>query len=166
VTKSVTKLAQSHSVWTSHRASYPALRICDEIWLFVIDTLWSMTKSKNVMRISSWIKGFLVVIKQNWSKGGVNKTHAEHYSGVLLSSLCTHVVHSATCITLFSLVSLRDLTLIPHLLAMLTLYWSVGGIPLRAGIYIMPNLSTLKAGSTSRGASPHWGDNWRHLTIP
>jgi hypothetical protein len=29
----------------------------------------------------------------------------------------------------------------------------------------MPNLSTLKAGGTSRGASLHWGDNWRHLMI-
>jgi hypothetical protein len=76
------------------------------------------------------------------------------------------VVHSATCITLFSLAALRDLTLTPHLFAMLTLYWSVGGIPLRAGIYIMHNLSTLKAGGTSRGASLYLGDNWRHLTIP
>jgi hypothetical protein len=63
------------------------------------------------------------------------------------------VVHSATCIALFSLVALRDLDLIPYLLAMLTLYWSVGHIPLRAGICIMPNLSTFKAGSASRGAS-------------
>jgi hypothetical protein len=74
------------------------------------------------------------------------------------------VVHSATCITLFSLVALRDLALIPHLLAMLTLYWSVGSIPLREGICVMPNLSTLKAGGTS-GGSLHSGDNWRHLTI-
>jgi hypothetical protein len=75
------------------------------------------------------------------------------------------VVHSATCTNLFSLVALRDLALIPHLLAVLTLYWSVGSIPLRAGICIMPDLSTLKAGGTSRGASLHWGDNWHHLTI-
>jgi hypothetical protein len=61
VTKYMTKLAERHSVWTSYRASYPALRIYDEIWLFVMDAVWSMMKSKNVMRISSWIKGFLVV---------------------------------------------------------------------------------------------------------
>jgi hypothetical protein len=61
LTKSMTKLAQRHSIWTSYRASYPALRIYDEIWLFVMDAMWSMTKSKNVMRISSWIKGILVV---------------------------------------------------------------------------------------------------------
>jgi hypothetical protein len=56
------EIGARHSVWTSYRASYPALRIYDEIWLFVMDAVWSMTKSKYVMRISSWIKGFLVVV--------------------------------------------------------------------------------------------------------
>jgi hypothetical protein len=31
VTKSMMKLAQRHGVWTSYRASYPTLRIYDEI---------------------------------------------------------------------------------------------------------------------------------------
>jgi hypothetical protein len=53
VRKSMTKLAQRHSVWTSYRVSYPALPICDEIWLFVMDAVWSMTKLKNIMWISS-----------------------------------------------------------------------------------------------------------------
>jgi hypothetical protein len=61
VMKSMTKLAQCHSVWTSYRASYPTLPIYDEIWVFVMDVVWSVTKSENVMGISSWIKGFLVV---------------------------------------------------------------------------------------------------------
>jgi hypothetical protein len=61
MTKSVTKLAQRHSVWTSYRASYPALRIHDEICLFVMDVVWLVTKLENIMGISSWIKGFLVV---------------------------------------------------------------------------------------------------------
>jgi hypothetical protein len=61
VTKSMTKLTQRHSVWTSYRASYPALPIYDEIWVFVMDVVWSVMKSENVMGISSWIKRFLVV---------------------------------------------------------------------------------------------------------
>jgi hypothetical protein len=61
VTKSMTKLTQRHSVWTSYWASYPALPIYDEIWVFVMDVVWSVTKSENIMGISSWIKGFLVV---------------------------------------------------------------------------------------------------------
>jgi hypothetical protein len=62
VTKSVTKLSQRHSVWTSHRASYLALWIYDEIWQFVMYAVWSMTKSENVMWISSWITRFFVVL--------------------------------------------------------------------------------------------------------
>jgi hypothetical protein len=37
--KSMTKLAQRHGVWTSYRASYPTLRIYDEIWQFVMDAV-------------------------------------------------------------------------------------------------------------------------------
>jgi hypothetical protein len=61
VTKSMTKLTQCHGVWTSYRASYPTLRIYDEIWQFVMDAVWSMMKSENVMWISSCITRFLVV---------------------------------------------------------------------------------------------------------
>jgi hypothetical protein len=61
VTKCMTKLAQRHGVWTSYWASYPTLRIYDEIWQFVMDAVWSMTKSENVMWISSWITRFFVV---------------------------------------------------------------------------------------------------------
>jgi hypothetical protein len=68
MTKSVTKLAQRHSVWTSYRASYPTLRIYDEIWLFVMDVVWSVTKSENIMGILSWIKGFLVVYCGTWNQ--------------------------------------------------------------------------------------------------
>jgi hypothetical protein len=35
----MTKLTQRHSVWTSYRASYPTLRIYDEILLFVMDVV-------------------------------------------------------------------------------------------------------------------------------
>jgi hypothetical protein len=71
VTKSMTKLAQRHSVWTSYGASYPTLRIYDDIWQFVMDAVWSMTKSENVMRISSWItRFFLVICSCGWPAAG------------------------------------------------------------------------------------------------
>jgi hypothetical protein len=39
VTKSMKKLAQRHNDWTSYRASYPVMRIYDEIQLFVMDAV-------------------------------------------------------------------------------------------------------------------------------
>jgi hypothetical protein len=52
----MTKLAQRHSVWTSYWASYPALRmiVCHGCSVMYDEI-------KNVMGISSWINGFLVV---------------------------------------------------------------------------------------------------------
>jgi hypothetical protein len=37
--KSMMKLAQCHGVWTSYRASYPTLRIYDEILQFIMDAV-------------------------------------------------------------------------------------------------------------------------------
>jgi hypothetical protein len=56
VDRIMTKLAQRRSVWTSYRASYPTWQIYDEIWLFVIDVVWSAMKSmtKSVERHSVW----------------------------------------------------------------------------------------------------------------
>jgi hypothetical protein len=77
------------------------------------------------------------------------------------------MIHPATCLTLLSLVALRGLVPIPHLLHLLVLHRSARSVPLRTGISIMPNLSTFKA-IVARGGvrctGPHRRANWSHRT--
>jgi hypothetical protein len=92
LTKSMTKLTQCHGVWTSYRASYPTLRIYDEIWQFVMDAVWSMTKSENVMWISSWITRFFVVKLVELSDNTFTSTSFSWLGRLVVHYLFGHIV--------------------------------------------------------------------------
>jgi hypothetical protein len=53
----------------------------------------------------------------------------------------------ASCIALLSIVGLRGLIPVPHLLHLLVLHWGVWRVPLRARVGIVTKLSTLEASS-------------------
>jgi hypothetical protein len=114
-------------------------------------------------------------IRMRWSRikldgcgDGVDKEHTKHYLWILLSGLSTHMIHPAKFLTLLSLVTLRGLVPIPHLLHLLVMHRSARSVPLRTSISIMPNLSTFKT-IVSRGgarcAGPHGRAHWSHQTV-
>jgi hypothetical protein len=68
------------------------------------------------------------------------------------------MIHPATCLTLLSLVALRGLVPIAHLLHLLVLHRIVRGGPLGAVVDIVTNLPTLVAAFTHEGmrcTGPH-----------
>jgi hypothetical protein len=78
------------------------------------------------------------------------------------------MIHPAMALTLLSLVALRGLVPIPHLLHLPVLHRGARGVPLRTGISIMPNLSTFKAivaRESVRCTGPHGCTNWSHRTV-
>jgi hypothetical protein len=78
------------------------------------------------------------------------------------------MVHPATALTLLSLVALRGLVPIPHLLRLLVLHRGAWRVPLRTSISIMPNLSTFKTAIARGGVrctGPHGRVNWSHRTV-
>jgi hypothetical protein len=66
---------------------------------------------------------------------------------VLLGDFSINVHCFASCVALLSLVALRGLIPVPHLLHLLVLHWGVWRVPLRACIGIVTKLSTLEASS-------------------
>jgi hypothetical protein len=91
-----------------------------------------------------------------WMRDRVDKEHTKHHLRILLSSLSTHVVHPAMALTLLPLVALRGLVPAPHLLHLLVLHGGAWGVPLRTGISIMPNPSTLEASAARGGVRCTW----------
>jgi hypothetical protein len=70
------------------------------------------------------------------------------------------------CVALLSLVGLRGLILVPHLLHLLVLHWCVWRVPLRARVGIVTKLSTLETSSgcgIRRCHGPHWCAHWSSL---
>jgi hypothetical protein len=78
------------------------------------------------------------------------------------------MIHPATCLTLLSLVALRGLVPIPHLLHLLVLHRSVRGDLLGVVVGIVTNLPTLVAVLTHgdmRCTGPHRRANQSHQMV-
>jgi hypothetical protein len=75
--------------------------------------------------------------------GSVDREHTKH-------SPCIYVVQSTTCGALLSLIALRGLVSIPHLL---TLHWGILDASLGTVVSIVTSLSTLKASISNRSAA-------------